>query len=428
MTTVRTRTRAPAELGLWTRLVLNNAATWTIARGGDPLARLLHAPWRRNPYPLYEQLRLAGPLVRSRLGVWAATSHELCESILRDPRFGVRKSTGEYGDPTAAAVDLQLSLLGADPPEHTRLRRFAAPAFRPRKLENYRERIDAIARELLEREAARGEFDLVRDFAAPLPIRVICELLDLPPVGLRELAEHGAVLARSLDGIRSPQHLRRMRRSTAALDALFTALVEQRRRRPGDDVVSDLVTAFDKDLIKGPELVQLCNLLLVAGFETTVNLIGNAMLAMCTHVGQWRMLCERPELAEAAVEETLRWDPPVQATMRLPHEPVEIGDRRLPVDSVVMVLLGSAGRDPVAHAAPDRFDISRTQRGDHLAFSSGIHYCLGAPLARMESEVALRLLASALPDLRQSGPPVRRPTTILRGLSSMPVRATARTR
>ena len=412
-----------AELGLGLRLAAHGAVTLAIARLGDPVARLMHAPWRRDPYPVYRELRAQGPLVRSKLGVWAATTHEVCDAVLRDRRFGVRTSDGVYGDPTAASVDLQLSLLELDPPDHTRLRRLAAPAFRPRKLEGYRRRIEETAHDLLDRAVARGEFDLIRDFATPLPIRVICELLGLPDVDADRLAAHGKVLAGALDGVRSPRHLRRMRRSNLELNELFTGLIEQRRRQPGEDIVTDLVHALDEDELDSTELVRMCDLLLVAGFETTVNLIGNGTLALLQHPEQWRLLQSDPDLAGAVVEETLRWDAPVQVTMRIAHEPVEVAGRRLPRDSAVLALLGSAGRDPARHPDPERFDITRADSGDHLAFSSGIHYCLGAPLARLESEIAFRALATRVPELRRAGAPVRRPTSIIHGLSSLPVTA-----
>jgi hypothetical protein len=412
--------RPLAEVGLRARLLAQGALTWFFAKRGDPMARLMHAPWRDNPYPLYEEMRAQGPLVGSRLGVLVATTHQLCDEVLRDRRFGVRTSEGTYGDPTAAAVDLQLSLLELDPPDHSRLRRLAAPAFRPRRMDTYRERIEELTHDLLDRAAERGEFDVVRDFAGPLPIRVICELLGLPPLDAERLAQHGTVLAGALDGVRSARQLRQMRESFAELDGLFSELIERRRAEPGEDIVSDLVAALDEDKLTSAELVQMCDLLLVAGFETTVNLIGNGTLALLKHPEQWELLRADPDLASAVVEETLRWDPPVQMTMRIAHEPVELAGRRLRADTPVLTLLASAGRDPAVHDDPDRFDIARPNRGEHLAFSSGIHYCLGAPLARMEAEEAFRSLATRLPGLRRAGAVVRRPTSVIHGLSSLP--------
>lgn len=418
---VRSALPITAEIGLRFRLMFNGAMTWVAARGGDPFAQLLVPPGRENPYPIFERMHATGPLIRSRLGFWVAPAHAVCDEILRDRRFGVRTSDGSYGDPTASAVDLQLSLLELDPPDHTRLRRLAAPAFRPRKLEEFRKPIEDAAHELLDTATARGEFDLITDFAMPLPIRVISRLLDLPPVGERRLAHHGAVLGGSLDGIRSGRHLRQMRESTAELDAVFADLIEQRRREPGTDIISDLVRALDEDKLTSTELIHLATLLLVAGFETTVNLIGNGVLALLRHPQQWEWLCDDPGLADAVVDETLRWDPPVQSTLRIAHEPVRIAGQDLRPDTAVVCVLAAANRDPAVHPNPARFDITRPDRGDHLAFSSGMHYCLGAPLARMESAIAFRALASRMPDLRQAGRLARRPTTVLHGLASLPV-------
>lgn len=418
--------RVPSEWGLRLRLLVNGVATGAMARSGDPVARLLKSPWRDNPYPVYERLRAKGPVVRSRLGAWAVTGHEECEQILRDPRFGVRTSDGSPSDPAVAAAGLTLSLLETDPPDHTRLRKLAAPAFRPRRIARYRQRITEITEQLLDEAAQRssqegGSFDLVRDFATPLPVRVISELVALPPVGTELLAHHGAVLGGALDGVRSVRQLRRMRSSTDDLVELFDDLIRRRRAEPGDDVVSELVGGLDDDRLTGRELVDLCGLLLLAGFETTVNLIGNATLALLQHPAQWQRLRDDPSLAPAAIEETLRWDPPVQATVRLPHEPVEVAGRHLSRDSFVLVMLAAAGRDPKRHRVPQRFDITRESAGEHLAFSSGVHYCLGAPLARLEGEIALRCLAERMPDLRRAGSVSRRPSTIIHGLSSLPV-------
>ncbi|GAB2756361.1 cytochrome P450 [Salinifilum aidingensis] len=411
------------ELGLRAQLVAYGAAGWAQARLGEPVARLLHRPWRDDPYPVYRTLRRRGPLVRSRLGMWVASTHGMCDAVLRDGRFGVRTAEGAASQPFADELGQDLSLLELDPPDHTRLRRLAAPAFRPRRLETYRERITRVAEDLVDAARRRGEFDLIRDFAAPLPIAVIQELLGVPPLDAERLARHGRVLGGALDGVRSVRQLRRLRESTAALAQLFDGVIAQRRAEPTEDVLGDLVRATDEQRLTGAELVGLCNLLLVAGFETTVNLIGNGTAALLDHPEQWERLCAEPQRASAAVEETLRWDAPVQATVRVAHEPVELGGCALPVNGMVLVLLGSAGRDPRQHAEAERFDITRRDRGEHLAFAGGRHYCLGAPLARLEGEVALRTLAMRLPDLRRAGPVRHRASSIIHGLSALPVRA-----
>ncbi|MFC7340732.1 cytochrome P450 [Saccharopolyspora griseoalba] len=419
---VRQAPNSGAQLGLRLRLTGQRAVTRFFALIGDPFARLLCSPWRDDPYAHYAVLRAEGPVVRTRFGVHAVTTHALCEEVLRDRRFGVRDSRGDYADPTAAAVDLQLSLLEQDPPDHTRLRKLAAPAFRPRRMAQFRSRITEVADELLAETAGRREFDVVRDFATPLPVRVICELMGLPPLDAQRLAHHGRILSGALDGVQSGRQLRRMRESYAAMDALFEELVAQRRSSPGDDVVSDLVAAVDEDELTGRELVQLCTLLLVAGFETTVNLIANGTRALLDHPAQWEQLKADPSLAPAVVEETLRWDPPVQMTVRVAHEPVTLDGHRLPTDTPVILLLASAGRDPQAHRAPNTFDITRPETSDHLAFSSGIHYCLGAPLARIEGEIAFRSLATHLPDLNPhpARSPTPRPTTVIHGPKTLP--------
>ncbi|QGK72359.1 cytochrome P450 [Allosaccharopolyspora coralli] len=409
---------ALSEAALRFRLVANNAATWSAAVSGDPTARLLHSPWRESPYPIYERLRSSGPLVRSKLGLVTATTHETCRAVLRDRSMGVRPESGP--DPLGELDELDLSLLKLDPPDHTRLRKLAAPAFRARRLAALRESVESIAHDLVDRATRRGEFDLMRDVALPLPIRVITALLDLRDVDTPTLARHGSALASSLDGVRGPRQLRAVRRADAAFHAMFTDLMEQRRRAPGDDVVSDLVHAHDDEQVTADELVALCRLLLVAGFETTVNLIGNGTLALLRHPEQWAALRDDPGLAPSAVEEVLRWDGPVQSSARIAHETVEIGGRRLRKGTLVLVLLGSAGRDPAAHSDPDRFDITR-EESEHLAFSHGAHYCLGAPLARMEGDLAFRVLADWLPNLTLAGRPRQRRTTVLRGLRTLPV-------
>ncbi|GAA2356416.1 cytochrome P450 [Saccharopolyspora halophila] len=420
--TVREAPSARAGLGLRLRLTGQKAMTRLVAAAGDPFARLLCSPWRDDPYPHHAALRAKGPVVRTKFGAYASTTHAMCDEVLRDRRFGVRNSDGEYADPTLAAVDLQLSLLEQDPPDHSRLRRLAAPAFRPRRMAEFGSRIDQIAEELLTEVAGRDEFDVVRDFAAPLPIRVICELMGLPPLDAQRLAQHGRVLSGALDGVQSGRQLHRMRQSYAAVDALFVDLIEQRRKSPGDDLVSDLLSAVDEDRLTGQELVQLCTLLLVAGFETTVNLIANGTRALLNHPEQWALLRADPSLAGAVVEETLRWDPPVQVTVRVAHEPVTLAGQDLPTDTPVVVLLASAGRDPAQHPHPDDFDLTRSAEPDHLAFSSGIHYCLGAPLARLEAESAFRALVTHLPNLtfHPTRTPTPRPTTVIHGLDTLP--------
>ncbi|MCD2188767.1 cytochrome P450 [Actinomycetospora soli] len=415
------------DLALGSRIAAMRAGGLALALRGDPVARLMHRPWRHDPYPTYRTVRTLRRVVRSRTGISAVATHALCEQVLRDRRFGVRLADGrvpfapEEGPSLLEPVDL--SLLNLDAPDHTRLRRLAQPTFAPRRLERYREIAETLTRDLLDRAAARGRFDLVHDLAAPLPITVIARLLAIPEVDADRFAAWGRALGGALDGVRSVAHARELARTTAEVRALFESLVSRRRVDPGEDVVSQLVGALDAGSMTIDELVSLAQLLLVAGFETTTNLVGNAVRAMQSAPGQWEALVADPGLAAGAVEETLRFDPPVQLTARIAHEDVEIDGVPIRRDSGLLVLLAAAGRDPEAHPDPDRFDIAREQTTPHLAFSGGAHYCLGAALARLEGEVALRLLAERLPGLRAAGRAVPRTATVLRGPRRFPVAA-----
>jgi cytochrome P450 len=432
-----------ADLRLGTRIAVMRAGGLALALRGDPVARLMHQPWRLDPYPTYARLRAdaaaAGGVARSRTGISAVATHETCTAVLRDRRFGVRLADGRMPfdptddastptseqdptDPGTALIEpIDLSLLALDPPDHTRLRRLAQPTFAPKRLEQYRQSARKVTGRLLDDAAARGTFDLTADLAAPLPISVIAELLAIPDVDTPRFARWGRALGAALDGVRSVRHAHALARATADLRLLFADLVERRRADPGEDVISQLVHALDEETVTLGELVSLAQLLLVAGFETTTNLVGNAVRALQAS-GSWDDLAADPGIAPAVVEETLRYDPPVQLTARFAHEDVEIGGRRLRKDSGVLVLLASAGRDPDAHADPDRFDVHREQTTAHLAFSGGVHYCLGAALARMEGEVALEMLAERMPDLRPAGRIRPRVATVLRGPQRFPVR------
>ncbi|MFD5827051.1 cytochrome P450 [Lentzea sp. NPDC060358] len=359
-----------------------------------------------DPHPIYERLRAHGPLTRDG-GIWVTTSHPLANRILRDRRFGVHPADGAHA---SGGSLLPESFLEQDPPDHTRLRRLATPAFSPKKIDEYRARVEKVADALL---AGRDEFDLIADFAAPLPISVISDLLGIPDEDTAEFADYGALVAASFDSGVTPE----MAQANDKVLALFDRLISQRRKTPGDDVISSLVAAEAERRLTPREMLGTLVLLLVAGFETTVNLIGNGVRALLDHPAQWTLFQANPGLAPAVVEETLRWASPVQLTSRIAHERVdEIG-----ADEWVTVLIGAANRDPQVYPEPHRFDVMRVHKPEHLAFSSGIHYCLGATLARMEGDVALRALARHLPRLRQAGPAAFRDSVVIRGMRSFPV-------
>ncbi|WP_229074565.1 cytochrome P450 [Actinoplanes sp. DH11] len=390
----------------------------------DPMSRLHLKPGRDNPYDIYERIRAGGDLVTTRLGNYVTASYRTCDTVLRDRRFGVRSA--DINGPGAPGDAVDMSFLDRNPPDHTRLRRVAQPAFSPRQIAGYRPLIERTVDDLLDRALARETFDLVPAFAAPLPIAVISDLLGVPDADAGRFAAHGAVIGGALDGIRGLRHAARLKQASDALDAVLASLLALRRQTPADDAVSKILAA-EGDQIQSSEILPMCRLLLVAGYETTVNLIGNAVNALLDHPEQWADLCDDPAgLAEKAVEETLRWDPPVQRTARCAFEEIELAGRVVRPDQFVITLIGAANRDPAIFSRADRFDIHRTPEADHLAFSSGIHYCVGAPLARLEAVIALQRLAERLPGLRRAGAVRRRNATIIRGPIEFPVRADQR--
>ncbi|GAA1469003.1 cytochrome P450 [Nocardiopsis exhalans] len=404
-----------------TRLRVAHGVSWLTAQSGDHPSRLLHWPWRENPYPTYRRLREQGPIVSSRLPFRTATTRAAVDQVLRSRDFGV-EPPGDLDLPEQFNT-VELSFLQKDPPDHTRLRKLARPAFSPRRMAEYRTEIEKITAELLDTALARGEFDLMRDFAQPLPITVISRLLGIPERDNADFVRIGYVIGGALDGAGSARHLREIQDATAELDLLFERLMAERRTNPRGDVVSTLVKQSDDGELTTAELGSMCRLLLLAGFETTVNLIGNGVMALLRHREQWERLVADPELVTGAVEEVLRFDSPVQVTGRWARRDTEVEGVRVRTGEQVVCLIGSANRDPGHFPDPDRFDITRSDSGEHLAFSGGAHYCLGAPLARLEGEIALRALAQRAPGLRPTAMPTRRGTLTVRSLSAFPVTA-----
>ncbi|MEP9365431.1 cytochrome P450 [Nocardioides sp. CN2-186] len=377
-------------------------------------ARLRYAPGRDDPYSIYEQIRTQGPFYVTAMGNLATVDHAICKELLRSRRWGVQP---EGEDPPE---DFDLSFLDRNPPDHTRLRRLVAPAFSPRRMADFRASIEKTVVGLLHDAAVTGEFDLVPALASPLPIAVITDLLGIPDADGDAFTRYGVALGGALAGLRSLRHAQEVMTANRDLERMFEEIFELRRREPGDDLISTLVAA-EGDQIQTDELVPLCGLLLIAGFETTVNLLGNAVNALLDHPDQWAALVAEPSLAGAAVQETLRYDPPVQRTMRISFDDTEIAGTPLASGRIVNVLLGGANRDPQVFHEPDTFDLARTDGAEHLAFSSGIHHCVGRPLAELEATVALQTLAERMPDLRRAGAVRRRNATLIRGPLSLPV-------
>jgi cytochrome P450 len=384
----------------------------------DQVALLALRPGRTNPYAVYDRIRARGTIVPTRMGNWATPSHRVCSAVLRDRRFGVR-----LDDEPLGPDELDMSLLSMNPPDHTRLRRLIQPAFSPKIVAGYASRIERTVGGLLDAAAAAGEFDLISDFAAVLPIAVITDLLGIPDADSAYFARIGAIIGSAIGGIRSLRHAARLQESADALDRLFADLFELRRREPQDDIVSRIVAAEGSQIMPS-EMQSMCALLLVAGFETTVNAIGNGVLALLGHPEQWAALCADPQgLAPRAVSEALRFDPPVQLTERVALEETELEGQAVSRGQSVLTLIGAANRDPEAFDHPDTFDLHRDGTIDNLAFSSGIHYCAGQPLARLELTIALQLLAERMPGLARSGKIERRNSNIIRGPIHVPVTA-----
>jgi cytochrome P450 len=384
---------------------------------GDLFSRLNLPNGNTDPYQIYEEMRARGPMLPTRLGNYSTTSHRLCNEVLRSRKFGTSPDDGSVDLANQAGLDL--SLLELNPPDHTRIRRLAAPAFTPRRMAGYAALVDKAIQQLLDQCERDHELDLMASFAAPLPISVMTYLLGLPndPERFRRL---GSTIARALDGIWSLGQAHRLAAADAELRTTFAELLKRRVSNPGDDLVSALVAEQGR-AITPAELSALVRLLLIAGFETTVNAIGNGVRWLLADRDQWDLLVADTSCAAAVAEEVLRFDPPVQQTARVAHEPTPVGDVLVARNQWVITLLAAANRDPEVYPAPNRFDITRESPVEHLAFSGGIHYCLGSPLARLELTQALRALAERFPRLRQTAPIVMRPGTTLRGPLRLPV-------
>ena len=381
-----------------------------------------------DPYPTYHRLRDEDPVHHSPLDFWVLTRYEDVVAVLRDPRFIkqplVALVAARFG--VTVPPGIGLSMLDRDPPDHTRLRSLVSKAFTPRVVEGLRPRIQQIVDALIARAEAMGSMDLIEEFAYPIPVNVICEMLGVPVEDHERFKGWSLDIARGLDSIWLPPESDIPRRSGAARHAIadyFRGLIAERRISPRGDLLSALIAAEEAgDTLSEDELIATCILLLIAGHETTVNLIGNGTLALLRHPGELRRLRETPGLITSAVEELLRYDGPVQRTARIPSTDVTIGGRTIGKGEMVMPFIGAADRDPSQFPDPDRLDLARTDNR-HIAFGWGIHFCLGAPLARLEGQIAIDTLVRRLPKLEiATDEPEYRQSLTLRGLKALPVR------
>jgi cytochrome P450 len=401
-----------------------------------PTFEVFDQDFKADPYPWYRQLREAAPVhrVRMTLGadVWLVTGYELAKTVLADDRLSKATVNAESSWRSLALVPddpdalVNRMLLMSDPPDHERLRRLVSRAFTPRSMEATRSRIVEVADELVARFAGRDRADLIREFAFPLPAMIICDLLGVPAEHRTRFVEYLRLLC-----LAEPEDVSRMPAVFAELTEQLGELIERKRADPDEHLLSALVGIRDgSDRLSDRELVSMAFQLMYGAQDTTVNLIGNGMLALLDNPAAMAELREHPESIPGAVEEILRFDPPVEtATPRYALEPLDIGGMSVKKGEVVLISLASASRDPGQFEDPDVFDIHREVRGQ-LAFGHGMHYCLGAVMARVKGEVALRALLCGLDDLRldeESNPLVRHSGFIMRGLRALPVRFTPRT-
>jgi cytochrome P450 len=312
-----------------------------------------------------------------------------------------------------------------DPPAHTRLRSLVSRAFTSRVVEGMRPHIQGIVDRLLDRVHDARRMDVIADLAYPLPVTVICEMLGVPAGDRDVMRRWSADITKSLDALGLPSDREIVRRGRAARHALgeyFRALLPERRRQPRADLLSLLIAAEEQgDKLTEDELLATCVLIFVAGHETTVNLIGNGLLALLQNPDELDKLRQNHALLPAAVEELLRYDSPVQRTARVTTSEVKIGDQTIPRHALVVAAIGAANRDPARFSDPDRLDITRRDK-DHIAFGFGIHFCLGAPLARIEAQIALGTLLERMPRLQlATQAPQWRESSTLRGLNQLPV-------
>ena len=407
------------------------------ARRGDLGARLMVDPaLRDDPYASYEELRARGRLVPT--GVAPTTAdHAVCTAVLRSPDFGSgAPARDDLSPPVRWAMRLSEggplnaadppSMLAVDPPDHTRYRKLVTRAFSARRVTALSGRVAEIAEELLDgmaaKAAAGAPVDLVADYASLLPATVIAEMLGAPVSMRRQFLRWGAGAALSLDPGLTWRDYRRSQRDEAALQGWMTGHLDRLRRSPGDDLLSALVAVHDDgEGLTHDELLSIASLVLAAGFETTVNLLGNGAALLMAHPDQLAALQEERASWATATEEVLRFDPPAQRTGRMALRDTEVAGERVAAGSLVILILAGANRDPAVFADPQRFDVTRTDADRHIAFSQGIHYCLGAGLARLEGEIGLRALFTRFPGLALAGRPRRRETRLLRGYDAMPV-------
>ena len=405
------------------------------------LARLFHgkdhaAVALPDPYPLYRALREVAPVHHSpRDGVWYVSGHADSQKVLLDPGCGrkpagVRSPRPFFVNPPVAHVFTRRqrkTMLWTNPPDHARLRGLASRAFTVPRVDRLEARITDLVDECLDAMIDAGDADVMADLALRFPVRVVGDLVGVPPEDHERLRPFYLSVGVNAAVHADDEAVARAEQADDAIQAYFVDLAAERRRRPADDLLSDLITVRDgEDRLSEEELLSTVALLFGAGFITTSNLVGNGLLALLRHPAELARLRDDPDLIPTAVEEILRYDSPIQLNGRYVFEPIEVGGRRIPAGEFVLTMTGAANRDPARFADPERFDVGRTDNHP-LSFGWGIHHCLGARLARLEGRIVFRRMTERLRsiELLHDEPP-RAPGYFLRGLRSLPVRLRAR--
>ena len=403
----------------------------TAAEPQSLLLQMLDPAVRADPYPLYGRIRAQGPVQLPDNNLTVFSSYADCDEVLRHPdsasdRLKSTIAQRAIADGAEARPLGPPGFLFLDPPDHTRLRRPVSKAFVPKVVKALEPDIVGLVDGLLRDAGAGNVFDAIEGLAYPLPAAVICRLLGVPLEDEPQFSAASALMGQSLDpfitvtGSAGDGFEERLQAGRWLRD-YFRELIARRRRDPGDDLMSGLIHVEESgDQLTEDEIVATCNLLLVAGHETTVNLIANAVLALLRNPGQWRALAAEPGRVGAVIEETLRYDPPVQLMGRIAADDMTIGDTDIPKGDVLMLLLAAAHHDPAAFDRPGEFDPDR-ENIRHLAFGKGPHFCLGAPLARLEAAVALTKVTARFPQARLVGEPQYKPNLTLRGMASLEV-------
>ena len=394
------------------------------------LQKLLDPAIRANPYPVYREILDSGPMQMPESTLHVLSSFADCDEVLRHPDSCSDRLKSTAAQQAIAAGEQPRpfgtpGFLFLDPPDHTRLRRLVSKAFSPKVVKALEPDITGLVDDLLDKVDETGQFEVIEGLAHPLPVAVICRLLGVPIEDESQFSAASTLLAQGLDPFVTfsgeTQGLESRMQAGLWLRGYLRELLERRRSQPADDLMSALISVEESgDQLTEEEIVATCNLLLIAGHETTVNLIANAILAMLRNREHWTALSADPSRASAIIEETLRYDPPVQLASRVAGADMEIGAIRVPKGDIMMVLLAAAHRDPAVADRPDEFDPTRSAIR-HLAFGHGAHFCLGAPLARMEAAVALSAVTKRFPDARLADEPTYKPHVTLRGMARLDV-------